>query len=116
MTYICPVCGYNQLDEPPSDYNICDCCGTEFGYHDATLTHSELRKRWIAAGAKWHSPDFSPPTGWDPLKQLLAAGYNYELRSQATDSGNVRQMSKGRAFESSKATAISWQFATRAGA
>ena len=40
--YICPVCGYAYLEEPPRDekgrpsFDICDCCGIEFGYEDCT--------------------------------------------------------------------------------
>lgn len=37
---ICPVCGYDDLDEGPfteggyPTYEICPCCGYEFGYDD----------------------------------------------------------------------------------
>ena len=71
MAYTCPVCGYDKLDEPPAGFNICDCCGTEFGYHDATFTHAALREQWLARGTEWHSPDFHPPPGWNPAVQLL---------------------------------------------
>ena len=77
MKYLCPVCGYYELDEPPSDWNICDSCGTEFGYHDARKTHSELRDLWIASGAVWHSIDYKSPQFWSPEKQL--ANVNYTL-------------------------------------
>jgi hypothetical protein len=36
--FTCPVCGYNNLDEPPyfenkqiPSWDICDCCRMEFG-------------------------------------------------------------------------------------
>ena len=77
MRYVCPVCGYDQLEEPPANFTICDSCGTEFGYHDATFTHAALRERWIAEGAKWHSSVFAPPPGWNPVQQLLRAGFAY---------------------------------------
>ena len=44
--YICPVCGYDGLEEPPYDetglgnYDICPCCGYEFGtgmFYERTL-------------------------------------------------------------------------------
>ena len=75
MMYTCPVCGYDKLTEPAGDYNICNCCGTEFGYEDATASHAELRKRWIAGGAKWWDMDLSPPQKWSPEAQLRNSGY-----------------------------------------
>ena len=38
--YICPVCGYDRLEEPVYDeigepsFEICSCCGVEFGFDD----------------------------------------------------------------------------------
>lgn len=74
MKYICPVCGYDALEDEPADYNICPCCGTEFGYHDFGRSHGELRALWIARGAQWHSRYTQPPTGWSPYNQLTRAG------------------------------------------
>jgi hypothetical protein len=74
MKYLCPVCGYKELTDPPKDYEICPCCGTEFGYDDATFTHEELRRRWIAAGAQWFDYTTSPPAHWNPQVQLDEAG------------------------------------------
>jgi hypothetical protein len=75
MNYTCPVCGYDRLDDPPADYNICECCGTEFGYHDSTFAHAELRDRWVRNGARWHSRAFPPPSGWSAHEQLVRAGH-----------------------------------------
>jgi hypothetical protein len=75
----CPVCGYHGLHEQPYDdagapsYEICPCCGTEFGYHDAKTPHTVLRQRWVAKGSPWHSRVKSPPQGWDALEQLRSA-------------------------------------------
>ena len=47
---ICPVCGYNALHEPAYDrfgcasFEICPCCGIEFGYDDARRSHETLRE------------------------------------------------------------------------
>ena len=41
---ICPVCAYTNLEFPPTNYSICACCGTEFGYDDRVLSHPEQRK------------------------------------------------------------------------
>ena len=77
QTYMCPICGYPGLDEPPYDeygcasFDICPCCGVEYGYHDCTTPHVELRQRWIALGMPWSHPP--SPSGWDPEKQLRDA-------------------------------------------
>ena len=65
----CPVCYYPML-WPPSEHNICLCCGTEFGYDDLTLSHEQLRADWVSGGMKWWSKITDPPPGWDPIKQL----------------------------------------------
>lgn len=75
MTYLCPVCGYDQLREPPQDHSICPSCGTHFGYDDFTTSHQELRRRWIAAGARWWSSATPPPPGWSAREQLRRAGH-----------------------------------------
>jgi hypothetical protein len=95
VTFICPVCGYDGLDERPwedgggSD-EICPSCGTQFGYQDslahegldARLTiHARLRAAWIEGGMTWHFASIeTPPEGWDP-QDLLA-------RLLATDTSN----------------------------
>jgi hypothetical protein len=69
MTNVCPVCGY-QMSWPPSDFNICPCCATEFGYDDAGRTYEDLRNEWIKGGMAWWSPCNVQPSGWDPERQL----------------------------------------------
>jgi hypothetical protein len=83
--YLCPVCGYPDLPEPPwtnavgSD-EICPSCGTHFGYHDAAggnaerreAVYRELRGKWKIAGCRWFSPSKSPPPGWNAKDQLAA--------------------------------------------
>jgi len=75
MSYLCPVCGYDQLSRPPRDYSICPCCGTEFGYDDYATIHEQLRQRWMASGAHWFSHARPAPNGWNPLIQLMASGF-----------------------------------------
>jgi hypothetical protein len=41
--YICPVCLYTRLDEPPQEFSICPCCGTEFGVDDFALTPEDVQ-------------------------------------------------------------------------
>jgi hypothetical protein len=76
MTYLCPVCGYDSLSDPPEAYMICPCCGTEFENDDEDLTHAELRQQWIAKSMAWWSPNTLPPPAWDPEKQLVRAGHS----------------------------------------
>lgn len=69
MTYVCPVCGYDKLDEPSyysnndASYELCSCCGFQFGVDDDVeinegqfLTrieaHTLYRNNWIEDGAK----------------------------------------------------------------
>jgi hypothetical protein len=57
--YYCRVCGLIQ-DDPPwgndnntPSFNICSCCGVEFGYEDATLNAiKNYRTTWLANGAE----------------------------------------------------------------
>jgi len=75
MKWMCPVCGYPDLDEPAYEgtspsFQICPSCGTEFGYDDATVTHEELRAIWIDNGCKWWWQEQPPPASWDPQAQL----------------------------------------------
>jgi hypothetical protein len=69
----CPVCAYPDMPYPPSDYNICPCCGTEFGNDDAIASVDELRARWIEHGAPWFYG--VSPLGWDAVLQLIEGGY-----------------------------------------
>ncbi|BCG59454.1 hypothetical protein [Paenibacillus sp. URB8-2] len=76
-TYICHVCGYPELNEPPwgingesSSFNICPCCGFEYGYDDCQLEAYEKNKqKWINSGAKWFDEDIKPG-GWSIDTQL----------------------------------------------
>jgi hypothetical protein len=73
---MCPVCRYPDLDEAAYDdfgcssYNICPCCGTEFGYDDSSLAHAKLREKWVAEGMQWWSMNKLRPDAWDPVAQL----------------------------------------------
>ena len=67
--YLCPVCGYG-MHEPPANYNICPCCGTEFGIHDVNASIQELRAVWAHRGCKWWSHSEPEPPNWNPYQQL----------------------------------------------
>jgi hypothetical protein len=70
--YLCPVCGYERLEDPPKDFTICPSCGTEFGYDDAFSSHAELRAKWLRNGAPWWSRVDPRPENWDPQQQVDA--------------------------------------------
>ena len=58
-----------EIGDCPS-FDICICCGTEFGYHDATPEGArKKRAAWIAAGAKWDMVEHKPQ-GWKLEDQL----------------------------------------------
>ncbi|RST50676.1 hypothetical protein EJI01_21390 [Variovorax sp. MHTC-1] len=80
LSFMCPVCGYPDLNEAPYDsfgcatYSICPCCGTEFGYDDSEVSHSVLREKWVNGGMKWWSEYLPSSTNWNPVRQLEEAG------------------------------------------
>lgn len=74
----CRVCGY-LLDSPPwgddgrtPNFEICPCCGVEFGYEDGTVDSArKYRDTWIANGATWFEQKLMP-NEWNLLLQLDA--------------------------------------------
>jgi hypothetical protein len=69
----CPLCGYDLGGEYhyldlKQGYEICDCCGCEYGYTD-TRAH---REAWLAGGAKWRNPK-ARPADWSLDEQLKNA-------------------------------------------
>lgn len=73
MNYTCPVCGFPQLPDPPKNYEICPCCGTEFGLDDAEVTHTYLRHEWLHNRAPFFDIEIKP-ADWNPMRQLSKAG------------------------------------------
>ncbi|WP_154890075.1 hypothetical protein [Longibaculum muris] len=77
MKYICPICGYDKLLEPPYDeynnpsYEICPCCGFEYGFDDQDQNFDFIayRENWLLSGAKWFLPQ-EKPDNWDLSAQL----------------------------------------------
>jgi hypothetical protein len=75
-SYYCRVCGlYNEdppwgIDGSCSTFNICDCCGTEFGYHDFTLEGiRQQRDIWLKNPYQWDTPS-AKPDDWSLEEQL----------------------------------------------
>jgi hypothetical protein len=77
MKYICLVCGFPGLLEPPrgksqgGSYEICPSCGFQFGVSDDDrgFTFEQWRESWRKGGMKWSSHQ-EPPPDWNPLAQL----------------------------------------------
>jgi len=97
---ICPCCGFPDLMMPaytnivfptPIDarppyeeffgapsYEVCSCCGFEFGNDDNPGTSSpvsfeDFRKEWLLEGAKWFDKNALKST-WNLEIQLLQIG------------------------------------------
>jgi hypothetical protein len=56
----CRVCGYELLEAPwgadnqSPTWEICPCCGTEFGYEDCTPASARKKRNdWISCGMEW---------------------------------------------------------------
>ena len=75
--YVCPICGYDKLEEPPFDetgepsFEICPCCGIEFGFdlENAHISEQEYRQNWLNGGSNWFIPE-EKPDNWDLQDQL----------------------------------------------
>lgn len=98
MSHQCPVCGFSALFAPPADFEICPCCGTEFGYDDDRYSHLQLRSRWMARGAPWFSRANPSPANWSPLAQLVRAGY-LELHTTVSATTHIRRKADENSFQ-----------------
>jgi hypothetical protein len=57
-----------------STFDICDCCGIEFGYEDwCKESLFEYRTEWIKSGANWFTQK-SKPDDWSLKDQLRKIG------------------------------------------
>ncbi len=78
----CPVCGYDGLNAPPFDeegnpsYDICNCCGYEFGFDEENF--DEYRLKWLTSGTKWFNPKVQPKD-WIASEQLLKIGVRLDI-------------------------------------
>lgn len=75
---ICRVCGFRYDNYYPwgedgksPSFDICDCCGTEFGYQDCNIDAIRAkREKWIEEGAKWDSLEIQP-INWSLEESLM---------------------------------------------
>jgi|GEM_PF-639435 len=80
--FICPVCDYPKLSEPPrsefggGSFEICPSCGFQFGVNDDDegISYETWRRRWEAAGMPWNSLALKQPVFWKPAAKHVAPG------------------------------------------
>jgi hypothetical protein len=73
--YICLVCGYPDLTNPYGDffhpsYEICPCCGYQYGYDDHFRSPISWRTMWIDHDSMRWWAHGGPPESWEPHQQL----------------------------------------------
>jgi len=66
----CPVCGFNEMPYAPVPFNVCPCCGTEFGVDDRKTDHETLQRSWAANGYPWFDDITFPSASWNPRLQV----------------------------------------------
>ena len=72
----CRVCGYHNADYPWGEdgksptYQICPCCGVEFGVDDITPENiQKFRNDWQKSNYKWFDKQMKP-SDWSLEKQM----------------------------------------------
>jgi hypothetical protein len=73
----CRVCGlfidnlpWGESGDCPT-YEICPCCGVEFGNEDYLMESAKkYRKEWISGGANWFAPK-GKPEHWQLSEQIM---------------------------------------------
>lgn len=83
QTLFCRVCGLEQPYPQYGDngnsptYEICACCGVEFGYEDTTVQSAQkFRENWIGDGLKWFSPSEKPANwSWEEQKAYIPESF-----------------------------------------
>ncbi|MBX2827816.1 MAG: hypothetical protein KTR22_06620 [Flavobacteriaceae bacterium] len=85
--YNCRICGLEHSspiwgdDNVTPSYEICHCCGGEFGNDDYTIESIvRYRNRWVTSGLIWFYPK-DKPRNWNFSEQILNVLKQYrELR------------------------------------
>lgn len=84
----CRVCGFYMMDPPWGEdnqsptYEMCFCCGVEFGNQDYTVESTfEYRRKWLKNGAEWDDSD-KKPHDWNLEKQMWNLPEAYQEASQ----------------------------------
>lgn len=68
----CRVCGLPLTAKwEDIQHEICPCCSNHFGLNDIDVEAArEERAEWLATGPVLWDELISPPTDWDPIKQM----------------------------------------------
>jgi hypothetical protein len=78
----CPVCGFEfppgsraAYDSDGGSFDICPCCGFQYGVTDGIRheTHDSWREKWVRAGAEIRHPS-EASAGWSAADQLKNIG------------------------------------------
>jgi len=68
---------WGEDGETPT-YEICDCCGVEFGYEDCTVESANIySEKWIVKGCISFSPS-KKPKDWNMQEQIKNIPIEYE--------------------------------------
>ncbi|RYX85725.1 hypothetical protein EON83_05145 [bacterium] len=77
----CRVCGYKYeedyfpwgTDGKVATFDICFCCGVEFGYQDCLENSiTKFRSAWMAKGCPWRDPKYKPEAWtWEKQKTQI---------------------------------------------
>ena len=80
----CRICGYNHEtpiwgeDNQNPTFEICDCCGCEFGNDDYRIESIiKYRNDWFMNGGKWFIKD-KKPKEWNIFDQLSNVLHKYK--------------------------------------
>lgn len=82
----CRVCGLDQSPDLPwgengdhASFNICPCCGVEFGYEDDSLQNCLLaRRNWVEVRRCAWFPPKDRPLDWDMPSQVRGIPLPYQ--------------------------------------
>ena len=68
--FYCRICGLEQLEAPwgedgeTASFEICGCCGCEFGYDDYNIKNiKKYRNLWLNGELNWQN-NIKPPASW----------------------------------------------------
>lgn len=71
----CRVCGFHtetpiRDEDNNATYEICSCCGVEFGYEDYTKESTlKYREKWINSSCEWFESKLKPQD-WNLDEQM----------------------------------------------
>jgi hypothetical protein len=82
----CPICGFGPFSETYASaqelrfsFDICPCCGCEYGYDDIESHYLN----WAASGFQWFNPKLKPED-W-----CIEAQLKYQIRPWPPRSGET---------------------------